>query len=165
MSRASKKHGVRIGNWLTAEQGKRLLDSFDDGSLRGKRDYAMVAVLLGAASGGRRLAALTVEIAAARRALGHRRSRRQRAATCGPCQSQLGQGGGGRLVDMPPSVYTGPVFRAINKAQRIGKSGFSPKVIWGVVKAGVLEVWFGSCCSARSSSYLRPSVSRSRRGA
>ena len=33
-------------------------------------------------------------------------------------------------------VTTGPIFRAINKAQRIGKSGFSPKVIWGVVKAG-----------------------------
>ena len=42
-----KKHGVRIGNWLTAEQGKRLLAAFDNGCLRGKRDYAMVAVLLG----------------------------------------------------------------------------------------------------------------------
>jgi integrase len=31
---------------------------------------------------------------------------------------------------------TGPIFRPINKAQRIGNSGFSPKVIWGVVKAG-----------------------------
>ena len=33
-----KKHGVRIGNWLTAEQGKRLLAAFDNGCLRGKRD-------------------------------------------------------------------------------------------------------------------------------
>jgi len=33
-------------------------------------------------------------------------------------------------------VTAGPVFRAINKAQRIGKTAFSPKVIWGVVKAG-----------------------------
>jgi len=32
-------------------------------------------------------------------------------------------------------VNAGPVFRAINKAQRVGKSEFSPKVIWGVVKA------------------------------
>src|SRR6184192_3685761 len=30
-----KKHGVRIGNWLTAEQGKRLLAAFDNGRLRG----------------------------------------------------------------------------------------------------------------------------------
>src|SRR5216684_8246458 len=34
-----KKHGIRIGNWLTAEQGKRLLAAFDNGCLRGKRDY------------------------------------------------------------------------------------------------------------------------------
>ena len=33
-------------------------------------------------------------------------------------------------------VTTGPIFRPINKAQRVGNSGFSPKVIWGVVKAG-----------------------------
>src|ERR1700676_4916439 len=39
-----KKQGMRIGNWLTAEQGKRLLAALDSGSLRGKRDYAMVAV-------------------------------------------------------------------------------------------------------------------------
>jgi hypothetical protein len=33
-------------------------------------------------------------------------------------------------------VITGPIFRVIiNKAQRIGENGFSPKVIWGVVKA------------------------------
>src|SRR6202453_2526829 len=40
-----KKHGMRVGNWLTAEQGKRLLAVFNDGDFRGKRDYAMVAVL------------------------------------------------------------------------------------------------------------------------
>jgi integrase len=33
-------------------------------------------------------------------------------------------------------ISTGPVFRAINKSKRIGTSGFSPKVIWGVVKTG-----------------------------
>jgi integrase len=33
-------------------------------------------------------------------------------------------------------ISTGPIFRAINKAKRIGTTGFSPKVIRGVVKAG-----------------------------
>jgi len=32
------------------------------------------------------------------------------------------------------NVTTSPIFRAINKAQRIGKTAFGPKVIWGVVK-------------------------------
>jgi hypothetical protein len=36
-----KNHGMRIGNWLTAEQGERLLAVFNDGDFRGKRDYAM----------------------------------------------------------------------------------------------------------------------------
>ena len=35
-----RRIGVRVGNWLTAEQAKRLLAVADRGSLRGKRDYA-----------------------------------------------------------------------------------------------------------------------------
>jgi hypothetical protein len=31
-------------------------------------------------------------------------------------------------------IMSGPIFRAINKAGRITGAGFSPKVIWGVVK-------------------------------
>jgi integrase len=45
--KGAKKCGVRIGNSLTPEQGKALLQTFDRTVLRGKRDYAMVAVLLG----------------------------------------------------------------------------------------------------------------------
>jgi site-specific recombinase XerD len=50
-----KKHGMRIGNWLTADQGKRLLEVFDNQGLRGMRDYAIVAVLLGCPCAGQRL--------------------------------------------------------------------------------------------------------------
>jgi integrase len=31
-------------------------------------------------------------------------------------------------------IQTGPLLRPINKGQKIGGSGFSPKVIWGIVK-------------------------------
>jgi site-specific recombinase XerD len=51
---------VRIGNWLTAEQGIRLLTVFDIGSIRGKRDYAMVATLLGCGLRRAELAGLMV---------------------------------------------------------------------------------------------------------
>jgi len=60
----------------------------------------------------------------------------------------IGKGGHVRTVPVPTwvklavdnwltaaGISTGPVFRAINKARRIAPSGFSPKVIWGVVKA------------------------------
>jgi site-specific recombinase XerC len=54
-----KKLGVRIGNWHTAEQGRSLLEVFDRQTLRGVRDYAMVAVLLGCGLRRAELAALT----------------------------------------------------------------------------------------------------------
>jgi site-specific recombinase XerD len=38
---------VRIGNWLTAEQGRRLVHGIGPTTLRGLRDHAMVALLLG----------------------------------------------------------------------------------------------------------------------
>src|ERR1700681_1895048 len=46
-----KKLGVRLGNWLTAQQGKALLSIPADGSVRGKRDFAMLALLLGCGLG------------------------------------------------------------------------------------------------------------------
>ena len=133
--KGAKKLGVRVGNWLTAEQGKRPLGAFDHGSLRGKRDYAMVAVLLGCGLRRAEAAALTVETL-------------QQREEHWVIADLVGKGGHVRTVPVPiwvkaaiddwlhaAEVNAGPVFRAINKAQRVGKSGFSPKVIWGVVKA------------------------------
>ena len=39
--------GRRVGNWLTAQEGERLLSGFDRITLRGKRDAAIVSLLLG----------------------------------------------------------------------------------------------------------------------
>jgi site-specific recombinase XerD len=50
-----------MGNWLTAEQGKRVLGVFDRNTLRGIRDYAMVAVLLGCGLRRAEVAALGVQ--------------------------------------------------------------------------------------------------------
>ena len=59
--KGTKKFGVGIGNWLTAEQGRRLLEVFDRQTLRGTRDYAIVAVLLGCGLRRAELAALSVQ--------------------------------------------------------------------------------------------------------
>ena len=124
-----KKHGMRIGNWLTAA-------IFDLGSLRGRRDYAMVAVLLGCGLRRAEVAGLGVD------------SLQQREEHW-VIADMIGKGGHVRTVPVPgwvktavdnwmtaAGVNTGPIFRPINKAQRVGNGGFSPKVIWGVVKAG-----------------------------
>lgn len=41
-----KKTGVRLGNWLTPEQSQRLWNTPDSDSLKGKRDRALLAILL-----------------------------------------------------------------------------------------------------------------------
>jgi site-specific recombinase XerD len=45
--KGAKRLGIRIGNWLTAEQGKALLQGARSETLRGKRDRAILAVLHG----------------------------------------------------------------------------------------------------------------------
>jgi integrase len=130
-----KKLGMLVGNWLTAEHGKRLLEAFAHGSLRGKRDYAMVAVLLGCGLRRAELGGLTVD-------------ELQQREDHWVIADLMGKGGHVRTVPVPSwvktavdvwreaaTVVSGPLFRAINKAVKIGESAFSPKVIWGVVRA------------------------------
>jgi site-specific recombinase XerC len=59
--KGAKRLGMPVGNWLSAEQGKRLLRTVDVGSLRGKRDYATLAILLGCGLRRAELTALRVE--------------------------------------------------------------------------------------------------------
>jgi site-specific recombinase XerD len=40
-----KQLGVRVGNWLTAEQGRALIEAPTVETLRGKRDRAILGVL------------------------------------------------------------------------------------------------------------------------
>jgi site-specific recombinase XerC len=45
--KGAKHLGMRIGNWLTLDQSKTLLQESSSSSLRGKRDRAIVALLIG----------------------------------------------------------------------------------------------------------------------
>src|SRR6187402_1810266 len=56
-----KEKGTRLGNWLTKEQAKELLAAPDRSTVKGKRDYAILALLVGCALRRRELASLTVE--------------------------------------------------------------------------------------------------------
>src|SRR5437870_3394348 len=45
--KGARKLGVRLGNWLTADEAKALLDSADVQTVRGKRSRALLALCLG----------------------------------------------------------------------------------------------------------------------
>jgi len=126
--------GVPVGNWLTAEQGKRLLQTTGGTSLRAKRDYAALAILLGCGLRRAELTALRVEDI-------------QQREEHWVIADLVGKGGHIRTIPVPDWVKTGIdawtaasgisigiLLRSINKAGRIWGTGFSPKVIWGVVK-------------------------------
>jgi site-specific recombinase XerD len=45
--KGAKRIGVRLGNWLTAEQSRALLHAPNPESLKGRRDRAILALMLG----------------------------------------------------------------------------------------------------------------------
>ena len=127
--------GVRLGNWLTAEQGKRLLASVERESLRGNRNYAILAVLIGCGLRRSELLALRVDSI---------QSREERWVVA----DLLGKAGHIRTVPVPAWVKTaiekwmeasgiseGALFRSIDKTGRVWGTGMTPKVLWEIVKA------------------------------
>jgi site-specific recombinase XerD len=56
-----RQKGTRMGNWLTREQAKELLAVPDRSTVKGKRDYVILALLLGCALRRQELASLVVE--------------------------------------------------------------------------------------------------------
>jgi len=59
--KGAKKLGVRLGNWLSSDEAKALLDSADLQTVRGKRSRGILALCLGCGLRRSELAHLTVE--------------------------------------------------------------------------------------------------------
>ena len=129
-----RRIGVRIGNWLTAEQSKRLLAGADRESLRGKRNYAMLAMLIGC--GLRRGELLALRVASIQLREEH-----------WVIADLLGKAGHIRTVPFPVwvkaaidewrnagDITEGALFRSINKSGRVWGTGMTPKVLWEIVR-------------------------------
>jgi site-specific recombinase XerD len=129
-----KKLGVRLGNWLTAEQGAALWQAPQSERLKGKRDRALLSLLLSCGLRRHEVAELTLD---------HIQQREGHWAIV----NLSGKGGHVRTVPVPDWVYyelstwiqaagieTGKLFRRVSSAGKIWGDGVTEKLAWHVVK-------------------------------
>src|SRR5216110_708113 len=130
-----KKLGVRLGNWLSAKEARELWQSPDAETLKGKRDRAIIAVLLGCGLRRRELADLSFD---------HLQRREDRWAIV----DLVGTGGHVRTVPVPDwvkqfldywftaaQITTGKLCRSMCRSGKVWGDGVTEKVVWHVVKA------------------------------
>jgi integrase len=129
-----RRIGVRVGNWLSLPQAQSLLSAPDTATAKGRRDRAILAVLLGCGLRRSEVAALTFT---------HIQQRDGRW-----CIVDLaGKHGRVRTVPMPSWVklaidawtsgaglVEGFVFRRVNRGGQVTADGLSEKVIWQILQ-------------------------------
>ncbi len=134
-----RQQGTRLGNWLTKEQARDLLQVPDRSMLKGKRDYAILAVLVGCALRRDELATLDVETLQLREARW-------------VLADLVGKGGRVRTVAVPmwvkqginawmtaAGIEEGRLLRRIRKGGHIGES-LSDWAVWSVVMESAREI-------------------------
>ena len=128
-----KRHGLKLGSWLTVAQADDLMKAPDSSILKGKRDRALLAVLIGCGLRRDELARLVMG------------NVQQRAARW-IIVDLIGKGGRVRSVPMSNTckaaldlwtqaagIQTGRIFRPVNKGGRISGDSMSGQAVFETV--------------------------------
>src|ERR1700674_1412656 len=132
--KGAKRQGVRIGNWLTVNQSRILLQKSPSDGLRGKRDRAILALLIGCGLRRAELVGLETEDFQVRE-------------EHWVIADLIGKGRHIRTVPVPAwakravdewsdaaKISTGALFRRVGKLEKIWGAGLTPKAVWHIVK-------------------------------
>jgi site-specific recombinase XerD len=138
--KGAKRLGVRIGNWLTVDQARSLVQGMAPETPRGKRDPAILALLIGC---GFERAEL----------VGLRRRDFQLREDHWIVADLIGKGKHVRTVPVPAwtkcavdqwlmvaGVEEGPIFRRVSRLGNVWGEAITPKAIWHIVKAAAAQV-------------------------
>ena len=127
------QEGTRLGNWLTREQAKELLAVPDRSTLKGKRDYMILAVLVGCALRREELAVLdvdTIQLREGRWVLADLEGKGRRIRTVAiPVWVKQGI----NAWMSAAGVDDGRLLRAVSKGGKI-KESMSGWAVWSVVE-------------------------------
>src|SRR5260370_10289944 len=123
--RGMKREGVRIGNWLTAPEAENFIDAPNVDTLKGKRDRALLAILIACEPSRTEVALLMLETV---------QERQGRSVIV----DLLGKGRRRRSVPVPAwakaalddwtqaaGIQAGRIFLPVNKADRVSGEGMS----------------------------------------
>ena len=134
------QHGSRLGNWLTREQARELLSVPDRTTLKGQRDYCILALLIGCALRRAELAALKLE---------EIQLRENRWVIA----DLIGKGGRVRTVAVPlwvkkgidewtraAGIRSGRLLRPVSKSNYVCGEALSDWTVWKVVESSAQEI-------------------------
>jgi integrase len=132
--------GTRLGNWLTREQAKDLLTVPERSTLKGKRDYVILARLVGWRPAAERAGrARRRDHAAARGTMGLGRPRGQRPTYPHRRHPDLGQAGNQRLDDCGGNRRW-TLLRSVSKSGKVNRDTLSDWTVWSVVEQSSKQI-------------------------
>jgi integrase len=134
-----RQKGTRLGNWLTKEQAKELLAVPDRSTLKGKRDYVILALLVGCALRRQELASLdvgTIQQREGRWVLADLEGKGRRIRTVA-VPVWVKQGINAWMT--AAGIEEGPLLRSIAKGGKMGES-LSDWAVWSVVEQSAKQI-------------------------